>query len=421
MGDIGLSENQSKVQPLPQGWGNHAVKNLAYLNKTNLNSQMNCPVIHYIDIDSVEEGVIKNIKDIDVRSAPSRAKRIVNDKDILISSVRPNLRHYCKIRSPKSCTVASTGFVVLTPKEINPDFLYYSITTKEFTNYLSAIAETSTTAYPSITADVIANYSIACPRENEQRAIAKILSDLDSKIELNRKMNKTLESVAQAIFKHWFINFEFPNEEGKPYKSSGGDMVDSELGEIPIGWRIINLEEIAHNLDSKRIPLSSREREKRKGGYPYYGATGILDYVNDYLFDGVHILMGEDGSVLDEGGHPILQYVWGKFWVNNHAHVLRGKIVSNELLYLFLRGTKISHIVTGAVQQKINQTNMNKLKFVIPPDRTQSLMENFLAQIFEKYRLNFKQNKGLTQIRDILLPKLISGKIRVPVEEKENE
>ena len=421
MGDIGLSENQSKVQPLPQGWGNHAVKNLAYLNKTNLNSQMNCPVIHYIDIDSVEEGVIKNIKDIDVRSAPSRAKRIVNDKDILISSVRPNLRHYCKIGSPKSCTVASTGFVVLTPKEINPDFLYYSITTKEFTNYLSAIAETSTTAYPSITADVIANYSIACPRENEQKAIAKILSDLDAKIELDQKMNRTLESIAQAIFKHWFIDFEFPNENGNPYKSSGGEMVDSELGKIPKGWKIMNLDEIAYNLDSKRIPLSNRERETRKGGFPYFGATGILDYVNDYLFDGVHVLMGEDGSVLNEDGHPILQYVWGKFWVNNHAHVLRGKIVSNELLYSFLRGTKISHIVTGAVQQKINQQNMNKLKFLIPPNKTQSLMENFLAQIFEKFRLNFEQNKGLAQIRDILLPKLITGKIRVPLEEKENE
>ena len=241
MGDIDLSENPSKVRSLPEGWTVHSIKEIAHLNRANLNIQMNCPVIHYIDIDSVEEGMIKNIKDIELKSAPSRARRIVHDKDILISSVRPNLRHYCKIRSPRACTVASTGFVVLTAKGIDPDFLYYSITTREFTNYLSAVAETSTTAYPSVTADVIANYSISCPRENEQKAIAKILSDLDSKIELNQKMNKTLEAIAQAIFKRWFIDFEFPNEEEKPYKSSGGEMVDSELGEIPKGWGIRKL------------------------------------------------------------------------------------------------------------------------------------------------------------------------------------
>jgi type I restriction enzyme S subunit len=304
-------------------------------------------------------------------------------------------------------------------ESLDQTYLYYNILSNRFLRYVESIK--TGTSIPHVSSRQILNFEIPLPTVEEQREIAHLFSSLDSKIKLNQKMNETLESIAQAIFKHWFIDFEFPNEDGKPYKSSGGEMVDSELGEIPKGWKIMNLDEIAYNLDSKRIPLSNREREARKGGFPYFGATGILDYVNDYLFDGVHILMGEDGSVLNEDGHPILQYVWGKFWVNNHAHVLRGKIVSNELLYLFLRGTKVSHIVTGAVQQKINQKNMNKLKFQIPSNKTQSLMENFLAQIFEKIRLNFEQNKGLSQIRDLLLPKLMTGKIRVALEEKENE
>ncbi len=304
-------------------------------------------------------------------------------------------------------------------ESLDQTYLYYNILSNRFLRYVESIK--TGTSIPHVSSRQILNFEIPLPTVEEQREIAHLFSSLDSKIKLNQKMNETLESIAQAIFKHWLIDFEFPNEDGKPYKSSGGEMVDSELGEIPKGWKIMNLDEIAYNLDSKRIPLSNREREARKGGFPYFGATGILDYVNDYLFDGVHILMGEDGSVLNEDGHPILQYVWGKFWVNNHAHVLRGKIVSNELLYLFLRGTKVSHIVTGAVQQKINQKNMNKLKFQIPSNKTQSLMENFLAQIFEKIRLNFEQNKGLSQIRDLLLPKLMTGKIRVALEEKENE
>ncbi len=312
------------------------------------------------------------------------------------------------------------GLIKFKKEDVSRDFIYWVLRTRDFNRFLVGSATGSTVKHTS--PSIIGEYHFMIPNNrSEQDSISKILSDLDAKIELNQKMNKTLESIAEAIFKHWFIDFEFPNEDRKPYKSSGGEMVDSELGEIPKGWKIMNLDEIAYNLDSKRIPLSNREREARKGGFPYFGATGILDYVNDYLFDGVHVLMGEDGSVLSEDGHPILQYVWGKFWVNNHAHVLRGKIVSNELLYLFLRGTKVSHIVTGAVQQKINQKNMNKLKFLIPPNKTQSLIENFLAQIFEKIRLNFEQNKGLSQIRDFLLPKLMTGKIRVPLEEKENE
>lgn len=93
-------------------------------------------------------------------------------------------------------------------------------------------------AQPQFNANVIAELKIPLPSLSEQSAIAKILSGLDDKIELNRQMNKTLESIGQALFKQWFVDFEFPNEKGKPYKSSGGKMVDSELGKIPEGWMI---------------------------------------------------------------------------------------------------------------------------------------------------------------------------------------
>ena len=85
---------------------------------------------------------------------------------------------------------------------------------------------------------------------------------------------------------------------------------------IPLG-KIIQLE------DALRIPLNRQQREQRRGVYPYYGAASIMDYVNDYLFDGVRLLLGEDGTVSTDGGYPMLQYVWGKYWVNNHAHVIR--------------------------------------------------------------------------------------------------
>ncbi|MCH8474880.1 MAG: restriction endonuclease subunit S [Opitutales bacterium] len=104
-------------------------------------------------------------------------------------------------------------------------------------------------------------------------------------------------------------------------------------------------------LDSKRVPLSKRQREKRQGSFPYYGATSVMDYIDDYLFDETLLLLGEDGSVLKEDGTPFLQYVWGKLWVNNHAHVLKGVSgVSTEELYLFLGLRRNKWVKTGQNQ-----------------------------------------------------------------------
>lgn len=294
----------------------------------------------------------------------------------------------------------------------HPKFVYYLLTKLKLVTYNAG------SAVPTLNRNHIHPIPVIVPKKViEQKAIAKTLSDLDFKIELNQQMNKTLEAIGQAIFKHWFVKFEFPNEQGKPYKSSGGEMVfNEELGkEIPKGWIVKKLSAISDNLDSKRIPLSSRERKRRKGTYPYYGATGILDYVDDFIFEGTHILMGEDGTVINDKGYPILQYISGKFWVNNHAHVLKGKIISNELLYMYLRNTNIKHIVTGAVQPKINQNNMNNLKFLIPDKKILPQMEKILNDLFEKIKANYRNNDDLIKIRNSLLPKLMSGKIRVPV------
>ncbi len=299
---------------------------------------------------------------------------------------------------------------------ISPLYVSYVLHSHLWTNFISASIKGS--AQPGINAKELSDFLLPVPSLLEQQRIGNFLKTFDSKIELNQKMNKTLEAIAQAIFKHWFIDFEFPNEEGKPYKSSGGEMVDSELGKIPKGWKIGKLKDVALNLDSKRIPLSSREREKRRGVFPYYGAASVLDYVDAYIFDGIYLLIGEDGTVTDEQGHPILQYVSGKFWVNNHAHVIQGKFpFSTEYLYLFLRQRTVRHLVTGAVQAKINQENLNGIPLVIPPEDILYAFNKFSEILFSRNRLVINQINTLSLLLKTLLPKLISGKIRVPLEE----
>ena len=274
----------------------------------------------------------------------------------------------------------------------------------------------------------IKNIEVPLPSIDEQRAIAHILGTLDDKIELNRKMNRTLEAIARAIFKSWFVDFDpvrakaEGRDPGLPKEIADlfpDEFEESEIGEIPKGWKIAELGDVVEILDSRRVPLSARERAKRQGPYPYYGAAGVLDHVDEYLFEGVHVLMGEDGSVIDENDHPFVQYVWGQFWVNNHAHVLRGTSgISNEYLFLFLKQVNIRPYVTGAVQPKLNQRNLKSIPFVKPPQNICTVFSNLTDALFARLRSNTDECVTLSRLRDTLLPKLISGELRVPDAER---
>lgn len=185
--------------------------------------------------------------------------------------------------------------------------------------------------------------------------------------------------------------------------------------DLPAGWRVGTVGEIVEIHDSKRIPLSGAQRAKmEKRIYPYYGAASLMDYVDEYIFDGKYLLLGEDGTVVDDAGYPILQYVWGQFWVNNHAHILTGKLGFNvESLLLLFKRTPVKSIVTGAVQPKISQANLRSIQVVVPPQHELDAFNELIRPLFDQIRQNQDQNKALTSLRDALLPKLMSGEIDV--------
>ena len=291
------------------------------------------------------------------------------------------------------------------------EFMYYKM--KTLKEALESVAGGST--FKEVSGKVVKEFNIVLPTLPEQKAIANIFASLDEKIELNNQMNKTLEEMAQALFKRWFVDFEFPNENGEPYKSSGGEMVDSELGMIPKGWKVGYLDDIIEIYDAKRKPLSSRQRANMAKNYPYYGAASLVDYVENYLFDGIYVLISEDGAnVVDADGYPLVQYVWDKFWVNNHAHIVKGKNgYSEEHIYILVKNTNMRSIVTGAVQPKINQANLKSVNIVIAQAIIIEKFNDLLTSVFNQYRSNAIENEKLKEMRDILLPKLMSGEIRV--------
>ena len=135
-----------------------------------------------------------------------------------------------------------------------------------------------------------------------------------------------------------------------------------------------------------------------------------MDYIDDYLFDGVRVLLGEDGTVTTDDGHPVLQYVWGKYWVNNHAHVIKSAgVFPLEAIYIALSQTSASELITGAVQPKINQKNLRSLTLRMPDPSELA----FLDPLFHCYRTHEEEIRCLRRLRDTLLPKLMSGEINV--------
>ena len=217
--------------------------------------------------------------------------------------------------------------------------------------------------------------------------------------------NHNLEAQAQALYKSWFVDFE-------PFR--GGNFVDSELGLIPEGWGCVSLTDISMIFDSMRKPLSGMQRENMQKLYPYYGATEIMDYVEHYIFDGIYLLMGEDGSVVRPNGSPFLQYVEGKFWANNHAHVLQGTNgYSTEMLHCALLNKNIKHAVTGAVQAKLSQSNMRKILLVLPPKDVSNAFDSFIQSIYKSKRSIEKENNALRNQRDNILPKIMSGELKI--------
>ncbi len=364
----------------------------------------------FLNTSDVYDGSILHNNYSPVAEMPGQAKKSIKKGDILYSEIRPKNKRYAMVNFDASDYVVSTKFMVIRSNGLIVNkFLYLYLTSNEVLETLQQVAEARSGTFPQITFSQVAELKLNLPPIPEQKAIVATLSALDDMIELNNQINKTLEEMAQAIFKSWFVDFE-------PFKDE--EFEESELGLIPKGWRVGVLGDIIDIFDSKRVPLSNRQRSVMEKKYPYYGAATLMDYVDNYIFEGVHVLLGEDGTVMDEKGYPILQYVWGKFWVNNHAHVLKGKgAFSDEYLYILLKNTNVASIVTGAVQLKINQNNLTGLKIMIPPEDVVKQYNDVVKDIFACFRSNADEIKILISLRDTLLPKLISGEIRVPVEE----
>lgn len=299
------------------------------------------------------------------------------------------------------------------------NFLFYWFKSEEAKNKVEGIIIGS--VQKALTIDAMKNIKINLPPLAEQKRIASILSALDDKIELNNKTNKILEEMAQTIFKEWFINFNFPNEYGKPYKKSGGEMIDSELGKIPKGWKVITLKDIISIAKGKK-PKATSDKITEKFTMPYLTincynneATEYTEYNEKMHVKELDIIMVMDGNAgkIFYGKEGILSSTMAKLIVKDSN--------LNELVFYFLKSIEYDlmyHTVGSVIQHADKQYMLNK-KFCVSLDNLERLSDIFKC-IRKGISLNKKENEKLSNIRDSLLPKLMTpngrradGEIRI--------
>lgn len=341
---------------------------------------------------------------------------IVPQENDIVFSYEATLGKYALIpRGFYGCLGRRLAIIRVISEEIDAKWLYYYFRSPEWNAFIKNQTVKGSTV-DRISVEEFPNYTIPVISLKNQKKMVAVLEKIDAKIRTNNKINDYLEEMAKTIYDYWFIQFDFPGENGKPYKSSGGKMsFCNELNrEIPQNWNYTSIGNITICLDSERIPLSNQQREGMKGSIPYYGATGIMDYVNRPIFSGNFVLLAEDGSVMDDNGNPILQRVSGDVWINNHTHVLQPvKGYSCRLLYLLLKDIPVSIIKTGSIQMKINQANLNNYNILSIPDAIRTQFINCVEPLDTKIMQIQQENNNLIQFRDWLLPMLMNGQATI--------
>ena len=316
------------------------------------------------------------------------SKLLLTDNTILFNKLNVHFKRVWNIKDLHTeNNVCSTEFLPLkiSTNKVSQDYLYYILTSRELTQAMYSARRGTSGSQQRIAPETLMEYEVPVCSYDEQVKIAGFLSDLDKRIALNRYIKENLLAQMKAIYEK---------------------TIDKDA-------EIKTVEEVVEFYDNMRKPLSSKERTGMKRIYPYYGAVNIVDYVENYIFDGVYVLLSEDGAyVVDDNGYPTVQYAYGKFWVNNHAHVLKGKnSISDALAFVMLKCTNMKSIVTGAAQPKINQANLKSLEIKVPKANQLQKINTIFTEMLNEIIIKDEENERLEALKETLIPKFLAGEI----------
>lgn len=363
---------------LPDGWSSKRLKHVATYNDEVLPEDTDeDQEIDYVEISGVSLARgIEEIQRVPFGQAPSRARRKVRRGDILVSTVRTYLRAIAKVDEATPALIASTGFCVVRPGDgVDSGYVGWVAKSEPFVS--EVVARSVGVSYPAINASELVTIPIPLPPLKTQRRIAQFLdrktAQIDGLIEKKRALLDRLAEMRQALITRAVTKGLNPDAPTKP---SGIDW----LGDIPAHWEVKKVRYAAKNLNRMRVPIAAELRKGIDRTYPYYGASGIIDYVDDYIFDFATVLVAEDGANLLSRSTPLAFSVDGKYWVNNHAHILKPQSITIWFCSSALAMYPLDPFISGSAQPKLTKDNLSSLPLWVPPLDEQREIEQQIAK-----------------------------------------
>lgn len=425
------------------------IKTICELNKESLNVKNTPNKIVYLDTSSITRNVISGLQllDASIDAFPSRAKRKVRNETIIYSTVRPEQEHFGILKNPEDDLIVSTGFLTLDviDEEVDPKYLYYSLTRKDLTNYLHTIATNNVSSYPSLNPDDIGNLELCIHSSiHIQQKIASVLSSFDAKIELNNRINVELEAMAKTLYDYWFVQFDFPDVNGKPYKSSGGVMeYNSELKlEIPKGWEVKPLANWIANIkggdwgsDIKEGNYTQIVSCVRGADINGLNGTGELKPPTRYILEkNAHKLLEPNDLIVEiSGGSPTQSTGRLSFIIEETLNRFENPIICSNFCKSFsLTNPKYLYSFvymwnsfydngilfgwegkTSGIKNLLFDSFTEKYFTVIPSEKINEKFYTVVNSLQKKKQKNLQENEQLAELRDWLLPMLMNGQIKV--------
>ena len=327
----------------------------------------------------------------------------------------------------ESCILGKSACYFNVKKEFDKDFIYYVVCNPSFVANINRLA--TGTTIKNVSLKTMREYSFLAPSLKTQQNISKILSSIDSKIAINRKINENLEQQAQALFHRWFVEFEFPNEQGLPYKSNGGAFIDSELGRIPNGWKVFHADEVFHINIGKTPPRKEQEwfSNESKNNIKWVSISdlgGIGVFVNDskeYLskdaISKFNIIVVPRNTVLLSFKLTVGRVAIANCKLTTNEAIARfylPKEYFREYTYLALKNYNYSKLgSTSSIAIAVNSKIIKAMPILIPSDNILKLFNVVMAPVFNIIEKNQTTIENLVSLRDTLLPKLMNNEINL--------
>lgn len=388
--------------------------------------------IPFVMASNIQNGHIKfdRCSHITKKQADSLQKGFAIEKDVLLT-------HKATIGNTAIIGEIQTDYLMLTPQvtyyrvlnneQLFNQYLRHFMDGELFQAELKSASGGGTRAYIGITAQ--RELPIVLPSIDEQTAIANALSDVDALLMELENLIAKKQAIKTATMQQLltgktrlpqFATYtEGTIEEGKNQGKPKGTK-PSELGEIPEDWGVVTLDDAANFLDGQRRPIKSGDRARIKGQYPYYGASGIVDYVNDFIFDGEFILLGEDGENILSRSLPLAFKASGKIWVNNHAHVMTPKQNFHiDFLIPYLESLDYSLLNSGTAQPKLNKQSCLNIKVIKPSIEEQTAIATILSDMDNEIQTLDQRLTKTRQIKQGMMQQLLTGRTRLPFKQAE--